>query len=344
MEIVVKCPKCEKRYKLDSAKIPEKGAKITCPKCGNVFVVRKDAEEEKEDFIPCSVCGNPATIGLDTDKPLCERCKTHEEEKAARFVNVGDDRDGGSPMDRELHLKGAGDVSFDSLSGGDFSHDAYSTEILPDKGKSYVPPGHIPADIDIKGKVKEAKVSEGKVEEAPPKPVDFFEGTPASQPASKPPEQAPKEAKAAPPSQQQVEPVPPKKAPPAPEVKPVPKPAPGEGAPPAKLPFREATPAPGSKPLVAERTPPPKPAPSREPTPLPKQAASTPAPPPKPLKDEKSKAAPSPRKSEVRPGREIQGLEKEESGPKKSSPVPLIIEVVLLVVLVGYVLRIFKIL
>lgn len=129
--MVVKCAKCGKKYKIDSSKITEKGVKVTCPNCENVFVVRKKAEgEEKEDFTPCYKCGEPATLDLDTDQPICDRCKTKEQETAARFVPMSDDDNIGSPMDREIDLKDGNDISFGDLSEGDFAPDAYSSQVL----------------------------------------------------------------------------------------------------------------------------------------------------------------------------------------------------------------------
>lgn len=59
--MIVQCPKCEKKYKIDSSKVTEAGAKITCSNCGHVFIVRQKAKEEKEDFLPYRNSGKPAT-------------------------------------------------------------------------------------------------------------------------------------------------------------------------------------------------------------------------------------------------------------------------------------------
>lgn len=47
--MVVTCPACTARYKLDDSKIKGRGARITCPKCSHKFVVYKDqpAPEKK---------------------------------------------------------------------------------------------------------------------------------------------------------------------------------------------------------------------------------------------------------------------------------------------------------
>jgi predicted Zn finger-like uncharacterized protein len=40
--MIVSCPACSARYKIDSSKIKGRGAKITCPRCAHKFVVYKD--------------------------------------------------------------------------------------------------------------------------------------------------------------------------------------------------------------------------------------------------------------------------------------------------------------
>ncbi|GEM_PF-3366815 len=281
--MVVQCPKCEKKYKVDSSKITEKGAKIKCANCGHTFVVRKKSEEEKEDFVPCSKCGGPATIDLDTDNPICENCKTREEESAARFVPMGDEDMVGSPMDRELHLgDSGGGVSFDQLSDGDFAPDAYSTDVLPGKGESHMAP--------------DEAFSGAKEETAPP---------PVSEPKAM--------EDAAEPS-----------TPPQPAAKPKP---PASHKPPPQ-PTAPTEPTPPPQPAAAQPTPPPEPSPPPEPTPPPAEPeAEKPIPP-----AVKEPALPPPR-SVVKPER-----------PQKTSPVPLIIAVVLLLALLVYALKIFGIL
>ena len=45
--MIVTCPQCTARYKLDKNKISARGAKITCPRCRHVFVVYRD--EDRDD-------------------------------------------------------------------------------------------------------------------------------------------------------------------------------------------------------------------------------------------------------------------------------------------------------
>jgi predicted Zn finger-like uncharacterized protein len=45
--MVITCPSCSARYRLNPEKIQGRGAKITCPKCSHVFVVFTDTEEAR---------------------------------------------------------------------------------------------------------------------------------------------------------------------------------------------------------------------------------------------------------------------------------------------------------
>ena len=89
--MVIQCPECAKKYKIDPDKIPDKGAKISCPECGHSFVVKKKEKEApaepKTKTPPCVMCGNPSTRVLKGDPPLvlCEACFEREKERRRRF-------------------------------------------------------------------------------------------------------------------------------------------------------------------------------------------------------------------------------------------------------------------
>ena len=46
--MIVTCPECSARYKLDEDKVSDRGAKITCPRCRHVFVVYREDEDTEE--------------------------------------------------------------------------------------------------------------------------------------------------------------------------------------------------------------------------------------------------------------------------------------------------------
>ena len=47
--MIVTCPSCEARYKINASKIKGRGAKITCPKCKHRFVVYRDEDAEEPE-------------------------------------------------------------------------------------------------------------------------------------------------------------------------------------------------------------------------------------------------------------------------------------------------------
>jgi len=345
--MVVKCPKCKKKYKVDPDKVTEKGAKITCPNCTNVFIVRKKAEgETKEDYTPCSVCGQPATQGLDTDHPLCDECAAKEAEKSARFMPMADEEEGPGPGQREIDLSGASDFSFDELSGKDHAPQAYSTDVLPHERSSET-------DVEESGGI-EAEIPSAK------EPKDFFEGTDTGRPESPPslPKSPPapsRQVKFEAPSM----PEPPRSDGPEP-VRPTLSPAPEKPRQSSPPPEQEASapalpPEPqqqvttmgpereiAAKESAAEKDEAPEKTPS-EPvfaSPEPgRPPEEEPAPPPSP---EAMASSPPPVK---RPDREVQAGKPppppSEEEPVGTSPVPLVLAIILLLVLLAYVLNIF---
>jgi predicted Zn finger-like uncharacterized protein len=46
--MIVECEECQAKFKLDDAKVPEKGIKVRCSKCKHVFVVQKPAPPVEE--------------------------------------------------------------------------------------------------------------------------------------------------------------------------------------------------------------------------------------------------------------------------------------------------------
>lgn len=180
VKMVVQCPKCEKKYKIDFSKVTKKGAKITCSNCGLAFIVRKKPKEEKEDFVPHGNYGEPSTVDLDTDKPICERGKIPEEEKAARFQPIIEDKEAGLYLARVLDLVSDGGVSFDDLSGEDFHQEEFLANVPPDQGKERLPPEE-----------KSASFPEPQL----PKPAPPGKAAQPSKPSGPPPVAAPETVK-----------------------------------------------------------------------------------------------------------------------------------------------------
>jgi predicted Zn finger-like uncharacterized protein len=74
MIMKAQCPNCKVLYKIDDAKIPEKGAHVTCSKCQTRFEVKrpapqKESEPVNQTLITCPSCGH---VNLTLDK--CAQC------------------------------------------------------------------------------------------------------------------------------------------------------------------------------------------------------------------------------------------------------------------------------
>jgi|WetSurMetagenome_2_1015567.scaffolds.fasta_scaffold63088_3 predicted Zn finger-like uncharacterized protein len=84
------CPNCKVLYKIDDAKIPEKGAFVTCSKCQTRFEVKnpaplKASEPIKQALITCPSCSH---VNLTLDK--CAQCGYifSEEEKQKLVIKI----------------------------------------------------------------------------------------------------------------------------------------------------------------------------------------------------------------------------------------------------------------
>ena len=52
--MIVTCPECASRYKIDESKIKGRGAKITCPNCAHKFVVYREGESAETADAPAT--------------------------------------------------------------------------------------------------------------------------------------------------------------------------------------------------------------------------------------------------------------------------------------------------
>jgi predicted Zn finger-like uncharacterized protein len=48
--MIIQCDQCNTKFKLDDAKVPDKGVKVRCARCKNIFLVQKEAPAEEPDF------------------------------------------------------------------------------------------------------------------------------------------------------------------------------------------------------------------------------------------------------------------------------------------------------
>ena len=48
--MIIQCDQCNTKFKLDDAKVPDKGVKVRCAKCKNIFMVQREVPSEEPDF------------------------------------------------------------------------------------------------------------------------------------------------------------------------------------------------------------------------------------------------------------------------------------------------------
>jgi predicted Zn finger-like uncharacterized protein len=84
------CPNCKALFKIDDAKIPEKGGHATCSKCQTRFEVNKplpviEKDSAGQEIITCLKCGH---VNLSLDK--CAKCGYifSEEDKQRHAVKI----------------------------------------------------------------------------------------------------------------------------------------------------------------------------------------------------------------------------------------------------------------
>ncbi len=72
----IQCPNCKTEYKIDDARIPDKGIYSRCKKCQNKFFVKKETKPSKKDqdgkWVECPECGF-----TQTSSETCKHCGAH---------------------------------------------------------------------------------------------------------------------------------------------------------------------------------------------------------------------------------------------------------------------------
>jgi len=81
--MIVTCPQCTARYKLDKKKISARGAKITCPRCRHVFVVYRDEDQDEVTNSPLD------TVAPDTAQTTAAADTPRNDASALDFRKVG---------------------------------------------------------------------------------------------------------------------------------------------------------------------------------------------------------------------------------------------------------------
>src|SRR5664279_597389 len=48
--MIIQCDQCNTKFKLDDARVPDKGIKVRCAKCKHVFMVQRETTPDEPDF------------------------------------------------------------------------------------------------------------------------------------------------------------------------------------------------------------------------------------------------------------------------------------------------------
>ncbi len=112
----IQCPNCKTKYKIDDARIPDKGVHSRCKKCQTKFFVKKEAKpsEKKQDikWVECPSCGltqAPSQACKYCDAPISISADSIKEEIQSKIETVEKKEDVTTNGDEKITKKG--DVS-----------------------------------------------------------------------------------------------------------------------------------------------------------------------------------------------------------------------------------------
>jgi predicted Zn finger-like uncharacterized protein len=120
--MIIQCDQCKTKFRLDDAKVPDKGVKVRCAKCKNIFLVQKEVVSEEPDLdILLSNLGaqSSSAVGVKEEEKVTaipERGETAGEEKGPETVDVGSDE---APSQAEEQHAGRDDFAADFFSTGE---------------------------------------------------------------------------------------------------------------------------------------------------------------------------------------------------------------------------------
>jgi len=123
--MIIQCDQCNTKFKLDDAKVPDKGIKVRCAKCKHVFMVQRETSPEEPDFdFLLSGLGAPAS-DAEKDLSLGETASPAAGEKEGQVFAQAPDTAG----EGESGLPAA--VSADQVQDGEFGEDFFAVKEEP---------------------------------------------------------------------------------------------------------------------------------------------------------------------------------------------------------------------
>jgi predicted Zn finger-like uncharacterized protein len=165
--MIIQCDQCNTKFKLDDAKVPDKGIKVRCAKCKHVFMVQRETSPEEPDFdFLLSGLGAPAS---DAEKDLSLAGETASpptgEKEGQLFAQVPD-----TAVEGESGLPAAG--SADQAQDGEFGEDFFAVKEEPAVPEEK---GLEPGEFSFDTEETQSTYDTGAAPETPPGKTGEFE-------------------------------------------------------------------------------------------------------------------------------------------------------------------------
>ncbi len=165
--MIIQCDQCNTKFKLDDAKVPDKGIKVRCAKCKHVFMVQRETPSEEPDFdFLLSGLGAPPS---DAEKDLSLAGETASpptgEIEGQAFAQIPDTAGEG---ESELPAAGSADQAQDGEFGEDFFAVKEEPAVPEEKG---LEPGEFSFDTEE----TQSSYDAGAAPETPPEKTGEFE-------------------------------------------------------------------------------------------------------------------------------------------------------------------------
>ncbi len=109
--VVVVCPKCKTRLKVDEAKLAPHGSRFKCPKCSTVLLIKKPAVREKKTLDPGKI------LVAHSSSSVVENIKNLLEEEKYRVITSVDGIDAMVKALKELPAFGVIEVALPKIFG-----------------------------------------------------------------------------------------------------------------------------------------------------------------------------------------------------------------------------------
>jgi len=134
--MIIQCDQCNTKFKLDDAKVPDKGVKVRCAKCKQVFMVQREtsSEEPDLDFLLSGLGAQEsgAEKGLATPGETLSPPKEKEE-----WDSLAPSSSASAEEEFEVPAAGSAEHTLDGDFGEDFFAEKEETSAPENKGSEF---------------------------------------------------------------------------------------------------------------------------------------------------------------------------------------------------------------